>query len=482
MNASIKKTIERILPFLFVFVASIFKPNDPDLGWHLKYGEYFYRHGQILRDNAFSVMMPDFRWANISWVIDLTSFVAFHFGGFLGLSLLAGIVITLTFYFFSKAFDLSYWEKTLIFPFLFLIELPVNQISFRGQLMSILFIAILTYMIKKYEKNKSKIIYLTPLLFVLWGNLHGQFILGLAILVFWFIFYILNLFLTKELKNNLSKLKLLGISILLSLVAPLINPFGIEVYKTVIVHAFNPNLKDIMEYLPFDELSSQWWMLLSVGILVFFGLVYLFFEEKIKNQITSLGLFSILYILSWTVRRYAWSMYYFAIPFLKTLASFFIPGGKRITFYLSTSLFVIYLLITLFIKYPFSQFTNMSWEDYCRDVNKCSSSSVEFLKKNNLTQDLYSMYNWGGWMIWNYPEIKPTIDGRMHLWKDAKGYSGFEDYYGYEQNFKDINDSPYNVILMSPGKPVYKRLLELNRLGAWRLVYQDNNAGVFVRN
>ena len=92
------------------------------------------------------------------------------------------------------------------------------------------------------------------------------------------------------------------------------------------------------------------------------------------------------------------------------------------------------------------------------------------------------MYNWGGWMIWNYPEIKPTIDGRMHLWKDAKGYSGFEDYYGYEQNFKDINDSPYNVILMSPGKPVYKRLLELNRLGAWRLVYQDNNAGVFVRN
>ena len=147
--------------------------------------------------------------------------------------------------------------------------------------MSILFIAILTYMIKKYEKNKSKIIYLTPLLFVLWGNLHGQFILGLAILVFWFIFYILNLFLTKELKNNLSKLKLLGISILLSLVAPLINPFGIEVYKTVIVHAFNPNLKDIMEYLPFDELSSQWWMLLSVGILVFLIGIFIF-EEKIK--------------------------------------------------------------------------------------------------------------------------------------------------------------------------------------------------------
>lgn len=477
-----RKIIEKILPYSVVFLASLFRPSDPDLGWHLKYGEYFFRNGQILRDNIFSTMMPDFRWANISWGVDLISYLAYQSSGFFGLTILGALVITLAFFFFSKAFNLNYWEQALIFPFLIFIESPVNQVSFRGQLISIFFIAVLTYMIKKYEENKSNIIYFSPLLFLFWSNLHGQFILGLAILIIWFIFFIVNLFTKKELKNNLNKLRLLGLAILLSLVTPVINPFGIKVYETVLTHAFNSDLKNVMEYLPFNEMSSEWWMLIVVGILVFFGFIYLYFENKLKTQITFLGLFSFLYILSWTVRRYAWSMYYFSIPFLKTLASFLNPGGKKLTFYLSTFLFMIYLSITVLVKYPFDQYIYMSWNDYCNDVNKCSPSAVEYLKKNNLTQNLFTMYNWGGWIIWNYPQIKSTIDGRMHLWRDEKGYSAFEDYYGYEQNFKDINNSSYNVVLMSPGKPIYKRLLELVSEGKWKLVYSDNYSGVFVRN
>ena len=94
---------------------------------------------------------------------------------------------------------------------------------------------------------------------------------------------------------------------------------------------------------------------------------------------------------------------------------------------------------------------------------------------------MFSDYGWGRWLIWNYPDIKPTIDGRMPFWEDEHGYSGFEEYYWYEQNWSDIDESKYNVVYMSPGKSIYQRMEQLVKEGKWDLVYQDRYAGIFVR-
>ncbi|MEK9175970.1 MAG: hypothetical protein AAB520_00845, partial [Patescibacteria group bacterium] len=52
--------------YLGIFIFSIHLPQDPDLGWHLKYGEYFFENGSVLRDNTFSALMPDYKWSNSS--------------------------------------------------------------------------------------------------------------------------------------------------------------------------------------------------------------------------------------------------------------------------------------------------------------------------------------------------------------------------------------------------------------------------------
>lgn len=39
----------KILPFLTIFIASFYPSVDLDLGWHLKYGEYFFKNGEILK-------------------------------------------------------------------------------------------------------------------------------------------------------------------------------------------------------------------------------------------------------------------------------------------------------------------------------------------------------------------------------------------------------------------------------------------------
>ena len=85
-------------------------------------------------------------------------------------------------------------------------------------------------------------------------------------------------------------------------------------------------------------------------------------------------------------------------------------------------------------------------------------------------------------MIWNYPNVKPSIDGRMHLWEDEKGYSAFAEYYTNVQDWESIDRSKYDTVVALKIKPVYKRLNTLTKEGKWRKVYEDGFSAVFVRN
>ncbi len=82
---------------------------------------------------------------------------------------------------------------------------------------------------------------------------------------------------------------------------------------------------------------------------------------------------------------------------------------------------------------------------------------------------MLTFYNWGGYLIWNYPQIKPSIDGRMHLWVDKKGYSGFAEYYLYEQNWSDIDKSDYDVVLIDTAKPLYTQMVNHVNHGTWKI-------------
>jgi len=478
-----KNLIHRTLPYIFVFLASIHFPTDPDLGWHLKYGEYFFQHGKVLRNNTFSQLMPDFKWANTSWATDLISYFTFHNFGFFGLAILGAFIIALTFYFFSKAAKLSFFEESLIFPLVIYFMDPLNTISFRGQLLSILFLGILSYLLSTYEQ-KRKIVFVIPILFLFWSNLHGQFLIGLGLFLGWIMVRFLNnYFLLKiKLKEILAEGKFLGSVFLLSAFSTLINPFGIDIYKDTLRYFINPDLKLIAEYLPFSDLSTPWWNLVIIAALAVWGGLLLMAENKFLDKLPKLSLFFATYVLSLSVRRYAWMMYYLAIPILKPVAHFLEPNTKKYK-YISGSIILLLITVTLvYFKLPLSRYYNFSWNDYC-SFNYCSDKAVMFIIKNNLEKkNLLTMYNWGGWLIWNYPQIKPTIDGRMHLWKDKNGYSGFDEFFALEQNFTDIDESKYNTVFISPEKNIYKRLLELVNEKKWKLLYSDNYSGVFVRN
>lgn len=489
------------LPYIFVFIFSIYPPSDPDLGWHLKYGEYFWQHGSLLRDNTFSTMMPDFHWANTSWLTDIISYTTFHGGGLFGLTLLGAAVVSLTFYFFAKASRMTLWEQTIVFPLILYLEDPVNAISFRGQQVVLLCIGILFYLLSLYEK-KPKLLWLTIPLFWIWVDIDGEFLLGYALFVSWVLLYIVRKLLVlmftdsdkkspwwhtvlknykEAFKRESKEIGTLCLLLLCCLAATFINPFGYGLHLDAISHIGNPLLKDIGEYLPFQMYSQGWWNEVLVGIILIFGLFILSFQGKFGKNIPILGGGLFLYFLSLAVLRYAWPAYYTLFPLLAMTATFLKPDGKQTTKYIACILLVIFIAIGIKTRSPITNYVRFSWLGYCQiQVLPCTKESAQYLISHHLTQNLFSLYGWGGWLIWNYPQIKPTIDGRMHLWVQ-NGYSAFADYYSIEQNFSDIDKTKYDIVYMSPDKPVFNRLLFLVKEGKWDEVYQDKYAGIFVR-
>lgn len=470
-----------LFPFIVVFASSLFHPYDPDLGWHLKYGEYFFQNGRILRENIFSTEMSSYHWVNSSWATDLISYLAFDNFGFLGLAILGATIVTLTFYFFARASKLDYFEKALIFPLLLYFLAPLNSVSFKGQLLSLTFTGILLFLFKSYGERKSRLILLTVPLFLIWSNIHGQFLLGLVIFGLSIFLFFVKLILEKTTKTEIiANIKPLVIAFILSAVAAIFNPFGVKVYLEAFHHFGNPWQKYILEWLPQEELSTDWWKQMAAGVILFMSTLFVIFNGEFVPKITSLVVWPF-YILSFLVRRYLWTTYYLAIPFLQPMVAFLKPDSKKWATISGTAILAIFLLISFVVDNPFKRIEKMSWRSYCKNFQGCSDEAAKFLVERKYDGELLTFYNWGGWLIWNWPEVKPSIDGRMHLWEDENGYNAFAYYYPFEQNQKDIDKSKYDVVLMGQQKPMYDRLLELVEEGKWRLVYEDDYAGVFVR-
>jgi hypothetical protein len=487
----VEKILQRvapIFPYFLVFVASLFVPSDPDLGWHLKYGEYFFQHHAILRENLYSTMMAHYHWANTDWATDILTYFIFHHFGFLGLTLLGAIVITATFFFFAKAARLTLWDEILLFPFLLYLEQPLNVISFRGQLLSLLFTGVLFFLISRYRRYSKILWWLVPLFFV-WVNLNGEFLLGLGLLGLWIVVYLGQRYWTMGLskfsawfRNDIREIVYLVFIFVFCFSVTAINPFGFELHQTALSHFGSPLLFKIAEYLPFDILSQLWWNQVFVCVALLFSLLFFFFKREFRSKIPTFIIALIILGLSLEVRRYAWPAYYLCLPLFAPLANALSPKKKYVVM-ASSFVFLFAFWIVLLLKTPFQTYGSYNWNEYCKqEFIMCSPKSANYLLQHPQQGPMLSLYGWGGWLIWNYPAIKPSIDGRMHMWRDSTGYSAFEEYYAYEQNQKEIDSSQYNVVYMSTDKPLYHHMEQLLMAGRWRAVYKDDYAAIFVRN
>ena len=62
--------------FLYISAVSV----DPDLGWHLKVGEWVFQNGQVPHADIYSHSMSGFQWVDHEWAPDLILFIFYSHG------------------------------------------------------------------------------------------------------------------------------------------------------------------------------------------------------------------------------------------------------------------------------------------------------------------------------------------------------------------------------------------------------------------
>lgn len=143
-------------------------------------------------------------------------------------------------------------------------------------------------------------------------------------------------------------------------------------------------------------------------------------------------------------------------------------------------------LTSIFVQLPKTHALNSSWEIYCKNgLREMPCNAVEYIKNKKIEKlNIFSHYEWGGFLEWRSPENKYFVDGRMPAWPTADGKSPYTTHLEILQTAKDFNEKLLNtntdMLLIKDG--TYLDLELQSNKQYWGEVYRDNLAVIYVQN
>lgn len=159
-----------------------FRPiYEPDLWWHLAHGREN-AAGRIVHTNVFSLTYPDYRQQYTSWLFDTAAFLAWTGAGGIGIQLLQGVLLALTFALTYRACRTRApaWSWAVILSFAFFIVEP--RAIPRPHLVSFAGLAAMALLVERSAARRSwrPLVFAVPLV-ALWSNFHVECAFGVLL-------------------------------------------------------------------------------------------------------------------------------------------------------------------------------------------------------------------------------------------------------------------------------------------------------------
>jgi hypothetical protein len=229
---------------------------DPDLWGHVRFGLDLLASGHLRAVDSYS-FTQDVRWINHEWLSELLMAAAFRIGSAAGLVavkvLLAGSALVIV---------ARRWRKTPPLVMEAMVGLALwgalpLTLTIRPQLWTFLGIAALCAILANPSRRRLRWL---PIIFLLWANLHGGWIVGLAILLLWTGVEIWR-------PSTSIEMSTLLVTPLLSIGATLINPYGTGLWL-FLVQTVRLNRGDITEWYPLWTTPVVNWLPWTLTIFV----------------------------------------------------------------------------------------------------------------------------------------------------------------------------------------------------------------------
>ena len=486
-----------LLGIVLIFFIALRPPTDPDMGWHLKDGEYLVQHHlHAAKTDIFSYTMPDFPLIMHEWVTDVLMFVTYKSVGLFPLAVMFALIITGAF--LLASFGVAAKREYKIIAAILGAIASVPVLGVRPQMFNLLGLAAAIFVIFKYRKDaNTKLVYFLPPLFLAWVNLHGGFSVGL-----FFVGLFLGLefaklgmaYVTGKLKarnwisltsdwlgkNTLEirAAKKLTFIFGASILATLINPYGWRVYIEVVTTIFDSYAKaNIGEWMPVtwtNPMSFQF-----IIYLVLLGILLLMSSRKI--DLTYLAMAVVFLFLAFSSWRHMPIFLIITTPLWVNIVET-IAGSELLKLVRKKWFLILLAAATVItaqqqIKKVFPVSVSI---DELAKTGAYPLGAVRYLQQNPIDGKMFNEYNWGGFLIWQYPEKKVFIDGRMPSWKIG-GFRVFEEFnntMSYNEGW-DKTFGKYDVSFAL----VYNNPINEAAFGSigWKKAYSDSLSAIYQK-
>jgi len=427
-----------IIVLLLILIMAVRTPLETDMWWHLRAGEETLRNGEIYSVDTFSFTREGAEWINHSWLSQVVMYLTFQFGSYYGISAWVGVCAVLSMFFVY----LQMKGHPLLRSAVLLFAAVVSSVvwSPRPQMHTLVLFSILSYLIFHYKSTK-KIGYLGWFLpiFVLWGNLHGGYVLGIILIGSVVVGEIFNKVLFMEFSDNLSwrQIGILSIFMVASLLVVLVNPFGLDMWKipfnTVGVETLQ-NLINEWASPDFHQAFQQpmLWMLLGVFSLIAMS----------RKRIDGAKLLPLI-VLAWAAlvaRRNFGPFAIFAAPifseYLASIIDDWLNISKEKLEWMQKILeksrqsnqelkpgiknLINLVLIGLLLAGAGWKLIDVNDKDFVQEAESeyFPVAAVDWLETSEIKGNMFNDYNWGGYLIWHLRDTPVFVDGRTDLFGD----------------------------------------------------------------
>lgn len=462
--------------FLCFILVNVDKIHDPDMWWHLKVGEYIFENREVPKADFYSFSNSGHPWIAHEWGSELIYYLSYKGWKFRGLFAVNLLFLSLTFLVLGRLIynrahqDLSITTAILIITTVFSSLFWV----FRPHLMTYLFFIGYIFILEKYRQGRNYLWVLPPVM-VLWVNMHGSFIMGIVLICIYLLsgFFRTGLGRLVSEKWSRSQLKALGLTLLLTAVAVLVNPNTVEMYCYPF---FTLNSEAIIENIS-EWSAPDFHHPIFKAFLAYLFLVYaaIIISRKTVRLEDVLMLGLVTYLAMFGVRNIALFVFVTGPIWAEHLAAL-IPGQRPQQQLVGLN----WLLMAAVLAYGVYAFPPQMSVDEMVNKDRFPYEAVQYMRENNLDGTLFNDYAWGGYLLWTrFPANKIFIDGRADIYED-KVLPEYVEIMKLKPNayYLLLKYNPEYIIL-PPAAPI-NHLLRAK--GNWKVIYQDKVALIYGKS
>ncbi|MEO0165392.1 MAG: tetratricopeptide repeat protein [candidate division WOR-3 bacterium] len=481
--------ITLILIFAFVFCLSLRKIYDTDIGFHLRGGEWMLTNKSFHHYDQFTYTVRHHEYIAMYWLYQIILFIIFKVSGAGGISIFNGILILIFFtllFLRLKNSSIPIWLICiLILTSLFSFEI---RFGVRPEIFTYIFMVLMLLILDLFYFQKKNLLFLLPIIQMLWVNLHGLFILGWGILLF----YLISTFF-----NERPKFKELLKWTMLSVFISFLNPYhikGILFPFYLFTRLQNSSVfKDaITEFA--SPFSARGFLLTSHSALFIYFLflalsIFCLIVNHRKKRIHEYLLFFTFGYLSATAVRNIPLFMIVAIQIigssinelLPALRKFlkiprFLEKGAALIISIFSILFALHIINNGYYAQRGGGKFGIGFDPEVQPIKAC-----EFITKNGLKGRILNDLNRGSWLIWSVRE-PVYIDGRLEVMKEEL-FKEFHESHQPGGIIKLIEKYQPDLIIFDYSYPeAFVWDIDLENSPEWEIIYWDETSVIYARN